>query len=268
MTMPLDLILVRHGQSEGNIAKRRSEGGDHTAFTPEFRERHTADFRLTDLGRTQAKAAGEFIKQEFLTKNPIDRHYVSEYVRARETAGIMQLPNARWFKDSYLTERSWGDVDAIPENEREEKFGAMLRRRDVQPFFWAPPNGETFNDLCMRVDRVLDTLHRECSDKRVLIVCHGEVMWAFRVRLERLSQEEFKELHLSRNPQDRIHNCQIFHYTRYEPRTNALSGAANWVRWARPAESTDWMPWERIERPRYTNAELLEEVHQVRQLVA
>ena len=32
------------------------------------------------------------------------------------------------------------------------------------------------------------------TDKRVLMVCHGEVMWAFRVRLERMSQETYREL--------------------------------------------------------------------------
>lgn len=267
MTLPIDLILIRHGQSEGNIAKRRSEAGDHSAFTDKFRDRHTADWRLTDLGRRQAKVAGVFVEQEFLARNPIDRYMTSDYARARETAGCLGLRDARWFRDSYLSERSWGDIESYPENEREEKFGEALRKQKIQPFFWAPPNGETFNDLCMRVDRVLETLHRECADKRVLIVCHGEVMWAFRVRLERLSQEEFKQLHLSRKSADRIHNCQIFHYTRYDPRTKNLVKNANWVRWARPAENESWQPWTHIDRPMYSNEDLLREVNRIEQLV-
>ena len=35
------------------------------------------------------------------------------------------------------------------------------------------PNGESIAQLCLRIDGVLHTLHRECSDKRVLVVCHG-----------------------------------------------------------------------------------------------
>ena len=61
MALPLDLILVRHGQSEGNAAKRLSEKSDHTAYTKEFRNRHSASLRLTDLGRKQAQTAGEWI---------------------------------------------------------------------------------------------------------------------------------------------------------------------------------------------------------------
>lgn len=30
MTMPVNLFIVRHGESLGNLAKRRSEEGDHS----------------------------------------------------------------------------------------------------------------------------------------------------------------------------------------------------------------------------------------------
>ena len=34
--MPLILVLVRHGQSEGNVASKYSRKGDDTLFTSEF----------------------------------------------------------------------------------------------------------------------------------------------------------------------------------------------------------------------------------------
>ncbi len=267
MTLPIDLVLVRHGQSEGNWAKRRSEAGDHSAFTEEFRNRHTASFRLTDLGREQAKRAGDFLRQDFLRIGPFDRYYASEYLRAMETAGCLGLLGADWLLDTYLTERNWGDLDSLPEHERNEKYGAMLRRRDSEPFFVAPLNGESFNDLCLRVDRVLDTLHRECSDKRVLIVCHGEVMWAFRVRIERMSQVRFRELHLSKKPEDRIHNCEVLHYTRRDPFTKKLGKYVGWMCRARPAESNARTDWSTIVRPTYRSHDLLKIVQQTEQLV-
>lgn len=258
MTLPIDLVLVRHGQSEGNLAKRLSESGHHDAFSQQFRERHTASYRLTDLGREQARKAGKFIEQEFQMEWLFDRCYTSEYVRAEETAGELSLSEASWFADFYLTERNWGDLEAMPEDERNAKFGDALKRRDTEPFFWAPPNGETFTDLCLRIDRVLNTWHRECSDKRIIAVCHGEVMWAFRVRLERMSQARFKQLHLSREPNDRIHNCQVMHYSRRHPYSGRIEKHANWMRWARPAEdSNGWTKWSEIKRPRYSNADLL-----------
>lgn len=259
MTLPLDLVFVRHGQSEGNKAKRLSEAGDHTAFDTAFRNRHTRSFRLTELGREQAVKTGAWLAQEFCANGRgFDRHITSEYTRAMETAGHLGLPGASWFSQFYLTERDWGSLDICPENEREEKFGEALKMRAIEPFFWRPPNGESFAQLCLRLDRVLYTLHRECSDKRVIIVCHGEVMRAFQVLLERMSQQRFKDLYLSKDQKHRIHNAQILHYTRRNPITGALAKHANWMRMVRPTDDPVWSSgWEEIRRPSYSNEELL-----------
>lgn len=262
MTMPIDLVLVRHGESEANAAKRRAQDGDASAYNAQFRNRHTRSFRLTARGRDQAAAAGQWLTREFLDGSVgFDRYITSEYVRAMETAGLLSLPGAVWFRHFYLTERDWGDLELLPPAEREEKFGAALAMRDIEPFFWTPPNGESFATLCLRLDRVLYTLHRECSDKRVLIVCHGEVMWAFRVLLERMSQTRFKKLHLSKDPDTRIDNCQVLHYTRRNPETGELARYANWMRMVRPTQSPIWkQDWQTFVRPRYTNDELLKVV--------
>lgn len=262
MTLPIDLVLVRHGQSEGNAAKRLSERGEHSTLGDVFRDRHTRSFRLTALGRKQAIAAGKWIRKEFF-KDPIgfDRYYTSEYARAMETSGLLGLLDAEWFRDFNLTERNWGHLDALPENERLKQYGEQLRLRDIEPFFWTPDNGESFAELCRRLRDVLQTLHRECRDKRVIIVCHGEVMWAFRVLLERMPQQTFKELHLSKDAKHRINNCQILHYTRRNPDTGKLAEHADWMRAVRPTESPVWdTGWQKIVRPRYTNEELLREV--------
>lgn len=256
MALPIDLVLVRHGQSEGNAAKRRAERGDPGAYTPEFRERHSSSFRLTDLGRSQAIKAGMWIRNEFPA---FDRYLVSEYLRAMETAALLSLPGAQWFADIYLTERDWGDLDICPEEERQAKFGDALRRRLAEPFFWRPPNGATFAQKCLDVDRVLHTLHNECNDKRIIAVCHGEVMRAFQVRIERMSQTRFRELTFSERSEDRIHNCQIIHYSRREKGVGKLTRYAEWVRMIRPTEYPVWTSgWRRIERPRYSNENLLE----------
>ncbi len=270
MTLPIDTVLVRHGESEGNLAKRLSEQGDHSIMTTQFLDRHTASWRLTDKGRDQAARAGKWIQEEFFN-GPVgfDRYMVSEYIRAMETAGCMGLPNALWHSEYRLAERSWGELDQYSEEKRNEKFADNLRRRDVEPFFWKPLNGESFSELTTRFDRVLDTLHRECSDKRVGIVCHGEMMWAGRVAIERMPQERFKELHLSKNPDDRIWNCQIIHYTRRDPVTGELHKHANWMRMIRPtADPIQIFPWTRIERPVYTNEDLVSLASKTEAMVA
>ena len=60
---PLELVLVRHGQSEGNEAVARSQRGDLSAYTPEFKNKHSSTYRLTDKGIEQAKVAGQWIRE-------------------------------------------------------------------------------------------------------------------------------------------------------------------------------------------------------------
>jgi NAD+ kinase len=259
--MPIDLVLVRHGESEGNIAQKATERGDHSHFTQEFRNRHNSTWRLSPKGRHQAETAGQWIRQNMAYLLPFNRYYVSEYTRALETAARLGLPNAEWKVDFYLRERDYGALDAIPDSERYERFADAMRRRNVDSFFWAPPDGESMAQLCLRIDRVIETLHRECSEKKVIIVAHGEVMWAFRVRLERMLQSVYKRLDTSKHPFDHIHNCQILHYTRrrgiewHPSGTTAFYGR---MRSICPTNLTlSRNEWEPIERRSYSNEDLL-----------
>jgi NAD+ kinase len=256
MAMPIDLVLVRHGESEGNAAKRRSRDGETGLYDEVLGGRHTRSYRLTNKGCTQAAKAGDYIRARL---GHFDRFIVSEYARAVETAALLAIPDAQWHKDFYLTERDWGDLDNCTEEERGTKFGEALAMWDVEPFFWRPPNGEHMGALSLRLNRILHTLHRECSDKRVIMVCHGEVMWAFRVMLERMPQERYRELHESKDSADRINNCQIHHYTRRNPVTEKLAKYANWMRTIRPTSNPiEVSDWQEIKRPVYSNEDLLE----------
>lgn len=258
MALPIDLVLVRHGQSEGNAAKRLSEKGDETGFAL-LKDRHTRSYRLSERGREQAKVAGAWLVNEFCKDGPgFGRYFTSEYSRAMETAGLLGLPDAKWFRNFYLTERDWGQLEELTEADRQSKFGDALRMRKIEPFFWRPPNGESFAELCLRLDRVLLTLHRECSDMKVIIVCHGEVMRAFRVLIERMPQQRFNELYLSKEKEDGVHNCEVMHYTRRDPETGEIADHANWLRRIRPNDTPVWNTgWQTIERPTYSNDELL-----------
>jgi NAD+ kinase len=269
MGMPNNLVLIRHGESEGNVAVARSKAGDHSAYDGPFKRRHSSKWRLTNNGIEQALKTGEWLRNELgLT---FDRFYTSEYIRAMETAAHLGIDNARWYADFYLRERNWGSLDRVSVLEREQKFQEAMEERDIDPFFWTPPNGESLADLCVRIDRVNNTLHRECDGKNVIIVCHGEVMWGFRVRFERMPQETFHLLDASKNPIHRIHNCQVIHYTRINPfrKGESPSPYMNWMRSVCP-----WNPklsgeakWQSIHRPNYTNLDLLDRVEKVKPLL-
>ncbi|MEK7138716.1 MAG: phosphoglycerate mutase family protein, partial [Patescibacteria group bacterium] len=222
--LPVDIVLLRHGQSEGNKAHRASEEGDNRFFTPEFRDKHSRNFRLTDLGIRQAKTAGEWLKQN--VPMPLDRFYVSDYIRAKETAVYLDLSGAEWKDEIGLRERDLALMDNLPDDEKKHPFELEVRQHEIDPFFSYPAGGsESVAALIFRVKTDLVAhLARECSDKRVMIVCHGHVMRALQFLFEKLSHDDFIRLDSSKEPADKLRNCQVIWYTRRDPETGKIAG--------------------------------------------
>jgi len=268
MAMPLNFILVRHGESEGNVAGKRSKKGDHSDFTSEYRARHSSKWRLTDKGVEQAKAAGAWLHANGLGGQYF-RYYVSSYLRAMETAYHLQLADADWRILEILRERDWGELDTMTVAERQEVFAHNLAMREADRYFWRTPNGESMADMVIRLYPFFDQLHRECANVPIVgCVCHGEVMWAIRCRLEYILPDRFNELDLSTKPFDQIHNGQILHYTRVNPVTQVVATRLRWVRsicpWDLSRSSNDW---REIIRPKFNNDDLLAMVNKHSRLV-
>ena len=215
-----ELVLVRHGESEGNLAYNRSVAGDHSLYSDEFLERHSSFWRLTDQGREQALVTGEWMRSNMDVR--YNSFFSSEYLRALETAALLKLPNARWKPEVMLRERDWGEYDLASQLERRVAFRRYEARRRRESLFWAPPGGESLAQVVQRVDSVLLFGNRRWSGGRVIMTCHGELMWAFRLRFERLTQLRYREMQANPKTSDRIHNCQILQYTRRCPETGAL----------------------------------------------
>lgn len=257
MPMPEDLYLVRHGESEGNLVNARSRQGDDSLFTPEHLGRHSFEWHLTDRGIEQAKAAGAFLRAE--ARLPFDVCLTSEYVRAMETAAYLEIPDARWHPYLYLRERSLGELETLPHREKAERFGASLEMRKRYPYLWRAQQGEAFEDISLKWDRIQQILHRKYSMQQALIVSHEGVLWEARHLIERLPIHEMNRLLGSQDPADRIHNCQIIHYTRRDPDSGSLSDHLDWMRSICPWDpSRSSNAWRAIERKIYSNKELLE----------
>ncbi len=154
------LILVRHGESEGNRDR---------IFTTT-----PAELALTDLGRRQAADAAVKIGARFSPELVI----ASPYLRARHTAEIiaagLELPLQI---EPHLHERDMGDLKGEP-------YEAILKDPAYDParrWLWTPSGGESFDDVKRRVGPVIDRLARLHPGKELVIVSHGGVMlslWA------------------------------------------------------------------------------------------
>lgn len=256
--LPVNFLVVRHGESIGNLAKRMSESGDDSLLI-RLRGTHTAHWPLTKKGREQAVLTGKLInKLSGEQKMFFNRMYVSSYARAMETAGLLDLAHAEWHLETRITERDWGELDRMTEEERHEKFGEALKMRTVEPFFWSPLNGESFNDLILRVRDFIASVAR-LQLENILVVCHGEVMKAFRIVFHKLTPREYAEMEFSKDSLKRIHNCQVDHYSRRDPISSKICERLEWFQMYRSSEEESVIiPWKNIPRRRESNQQLLQ----------
>lgn len=195
-----------------------------------------------------------------------DAYYVSEYARARETAARLALPDAKWFVDFYLREKDKG-VLVGSHSMRKENHGPLLDHMKRDAFYVAPPGGESFAETCLRADWMMQ-IWRHITGNSVIAVCHGNIMLAFRVRLEKMSLQKFRDLEESKDPKDKVNFCQVIQYTRKNPFTGEIADWPIYMRsvcpWNQNLSSNQWEP---LIRPVYSNTDLLRDVESIPQLV-
>jgi broad specificity phosphatase PhoE len=188
---PQRIILVRHGESEGNLDRSRY----HTI----------QDFalKLTPAGIKQATLAGIKIKE--LLEDEKVYVYLSPYFRTRETFQYIRQSIEKnvikAIEDPRIREQDWGHLRHPDDNK-----DIIEERDNFSVFYYRIPDGESGADVYDRVSSFFDTLHRDFEKtdfpENVLIVSHGLTMRLFLMRWFHWSVEEFESL---RNPK----NCQI-----------------------------------------------------------
>ncbi|KFI63875.1 histidine phosphatase family protein [Bifidobacterium cuniculi] len=264
MRMPMDMYVVRHGQSEQNKLVKANEDGNDEVFTQELVTVPDRSWRLTGTGRRQAHLIGRWLvsKQE-----SFDQYLVSPYIRARETAVNMELPGARWRENRLLRERSWGEISTRPRTEFREQYPNNWDFREADPLYWRPPAGESIADVSEnRVQNLLNDLSRNADGESVVMVTHGDFMDALRLTIEDLSDEQYLEM--SHDPQWAIPNCTCLHYSRKDPVTGKTHGRLRFVQVAKPVcVDGKWEireePWREFRRQLLTNGDLLATVRNV-----
>eukprot|EP00316_Scyphosphaera_apsteinii_P009306 CAMPEP_0119315736 /NCGR_PEP_ID=MMETSP1333-20130426/36934_1 /TAXON_ID=418940 /ORGANISM="Scyphosphaera apsteinii, Strain RCC1455" /LENGTH=239 /DNA_ID=CAMNT_0007321181 /DNA_START=27 /DNA_END=743 /DNA_ORIENTATION=+ len=206
INLPSELVIVRHGQSEANAMIEMRKRGDSSAMQAmRDAKRHDSMMRLTDLGRSQARSVGKWLREN---APPFDAFYCSQYVRTKETAAEMNLPNAHWHADLMIRERDQGVQDGSGDVklglDAEEQF-----RMEKSPMYWQPIAGESMADVVVRVRHFLQTLSTSAGGLRVIVVCHYRTIHAFRILLEDIPQEDYTSLLKESMP-----NCCLWWYSR------------------------------------------------------
>ncbi|GMM91729.1 2,3-diphosphoglycerate-dependent phosphoglycerate mutase [Qipengyuania sp. MTN3-11] len=200
------LILVRHGQSEWNLANR---------FTGWW------DVDLTDKGVEEAVAAGELLKNKGLLPTIA---FTSFQTRAIKTLHLaLEACDRLWIqeiKDWRLNERHYGGLTGLDKQQTREKHG------DEQVHIWRrsfdvpPPDidkGSEFDlsddpryagvpvpraeSLKLTIERVLpfwesDILPRLSTGETVIVSAHGNSLRALVKHLSGISDEDITGLEI------------------------------------------------------------------------
>ncbi|MEU8893005.1 histidine phosphatase family protein [Streptomyces sp. NPDC048442] len=191
MARPRRIVLVRHGESEGNA--------DDTVYE---REPDHA-LRLTDNGWQQARAAGERLRALFGDEGI--SAYVSPYRRTHETFRAFDLDpgRVRVREEPRLREQDWGNWQ-----DRDDVRLQKAYRDAYGHFFYRFAQGESGADVYDRVGAFLESLYRsfEAADhpENVLIVTHGLTMRLFCMRWFHWSVAEFESLSNPGNAEMRV----------------------------------------------------------------
>jgi len=267
MPLPVDLILVRHGESLLNRAHYLDRMGDSRLMTSKLTSAHSSEIPLTEKGIEQAKAAGKWLKENIPGR--IDFGLTSAFVRARETAGHLGLDGAIWAIDPYLVERDHGDFDGLTEAEKVEQYGEDYKDRYIRNFYRRPPNGESRLDLSLRWDRIMLSLSQRHHENRVLIVAHQSIIEAGMIRRLHWTIEQFSDWKRAHDQETEVHNAQIIHFTRRDPESQNVIDKVRWWRTVCPWNlAISDSRWRSIKVKHYSSSDLLEMVEPYRQKFA
>ena len=184
------LVLVRHGQSEGNVAADAADRDELDRIDVPARD---PDVVLSDTGREQAAAVGRWLGSLPPDEQP-EVLWTSPYRRARETAEValevagLDIPRR---VDERLRDRDMGITDKLTGAGIRAAYPEEAERRDwLGKFYYRPPGGESWADVAMRVRAVLTDLAHAERHQRVLVTGHDVVLLLFCYVAEALDEEQ------------------------------------------------------------------------------
>ena len=179
----MNLILIRHGQSEWNALNQ---------FTG------WKDPDLTAKGIEEAHNAGKIIKN---LKINFDLVFTSALIRAQNTAEIILKEvnqSLSTIKNQALNERNYGDLAGLNKDDARKRWG------DDQVHIWRrsydipPPGGESLKDTGERVLPFFmkEILPHVCEGKNVLVAAHGNSLRSLIKFLDNISDEDIVKLEI------------------------------------------------------------------------
>lgn len=247
-----DLIIIRHGESERNVSNHHLRQGNpaHAILLEETCHAHT---RLTPNGVSEAVNIGKFLNCEIpQLEHGGNIHYLcSDMVRARETAGNLNIRNALWECTSLLREVSWGETEHCVDPQ--QVLLDMHRQHIDDISSWSSATGEMFTSTYIRALSFMD--YANTLQGTVVAVSHGQFMKVLDMLI--CNHTAVQVSHPMKDV-GFMHNCGVAHYMK-EPNCNEQTSEFSHVRTTSRNDPCNFVKMHKIARERHTCEQLLAE---------
>lgn len=148
------IILVRHAEAQGN-ANRTFQG--------------RMDAPISEKGKKQLDLLA--IRCRNMKRSAI---YTSPLRRAKETAeAINQFSPVPLYLEDGLMEINGGVWEGLPWKELPDRYPTEAYHWNMEPWNFAPPNGETMQHLYDRIYQTVLRIAKKHSGETVFVVSHG-----------------------------------------------------------------------------------------------
>ena len=179
----MNLILIRHGQSEWNALNQFTGWKDPDLTAKGIEEAHNAGMVINNLNIN------------------FDLVFTSALIRAQNTAEIILKEinqSLSTIKNQALNERNYGDLAGLNKDDARKRWG------DEQVHIWRrsydvpPPGGESLKDTGERVLPFFmkEILPHVCEGKNVLVAAHGNSLRSLIKFLDNISDEDIVKLEI------------------------------------------------------------------------
>ena len=168
-----EVYIMRHGEATHNIL-----GIVGPAISKYDKDNHLTPKGINEVKQTANKLKNK--KVELIICSPLKR--------AQETAGIISNALKIGYKvNDQIFDLNVGDLHGRKIEDVDREF--PMEKRFFEPF----PNGETLRDVRIRMMKAVREIISGNSNKRVLIISHGDPLWVFNAAWEGASENEYQK---------------------------------------------------------------------------
>jgi probable phosphoglycerate mutase len=204
---PAALQLVRHAESEGNVANEAARRNRAARLEIDVND---VQVPLSETGVDQAQALGRWFHDLDPKQRPTVA-VVSPYVRTQQTAEIVLgeagLDDLPLICDERLRDREQGVLDRLTSTGFRDQYPEESARRDYIGKFWfRPAGGESWADVAFRMRAALLEIRLTLAGERVLVVSHDVPILITRYIFERMTADEAVAL------SGQVRNCSVTTY--------------------------------------------------------